>query len=82
MSGPAPPSNAITGVLEWAIARGRALRLRLKETVDFPAQIQEVDPLALETGGGAQYLRYRIRSSGLETRVRLDRIKSAEESGS
>jgi len=79
MSGYKPPACAATDQIEAAIVRKRPLRLKLKETVDLPAQTQEVDPLDITAEGGAELLHYRIRRSGLETKVRLDRILKVEE---
>ena len=78
MSDYKPVPCEATDRLEAAIVTKKALRLRLKETIDRPARDVEVDPLDIEVESGAEFLRYRIRSSGLETRTRLDRIRNFE----
>ncbi len=79
MSDSKSPACAATDQLEAAILRKKPLRVKLRETVDLPAQTQEVDPLDIRAEGGAEFLHYRIRRSGLETKVRLDRILKVEE---
>ena len=78
MSDYKPISCAASDQLEAAIVTGKALRLRLKETIAEPSRTLDVDPLDIEVESGAEFLRYRIRASGLETRVRLDRIRDFE----
>lgn len=78
MSDYKPISCAASDRLEAAIVTRRKLRLRLKETVAEPAREVLVEPLDIEVRPGEEFLRYRICASGLESLVRLDRIKDFE----
>lgn len=74
MSDYKPIECAASDRLEAAIVTGKRLKLVLKEDAFERGRTLEVAPLDIVVEAGAEYLVYRVSASGLESKVRLDKI--------